>query len=74
VVWLGGRVSLEGSFMVTPFPFTQLDGRAGLAVGFDQLGLRAGWRVQLLDDRGLVDGIAHRDVFNGPYLGLAFVF
>ena len=74
VVWLGGPVGLEGSVNVTPWPFTQLDARAGLAVGIENWGLRAGWRIQALNDRGLVDGIAHGDVFNGPYLGVSYVF
>jgi len=74
VVWFGGPVGLEGSVNVTPWPFTQLDGKLGLAVGIENWGLRAGWRVQVLNDRGLVDGVAHQDIFNGPYLGLSYVF
>ncbi|MBL8953792.1 MAG: hypothetical protein JNK82_23655 [Myxococcaceae bacterium] len=74
VVWFGGPLGLEGSVNVTPWPFTQLDGKLGLAVGVENWGFRAGWRVQLLNDRGLVDGVAHQDVFNGPYLGISYVF
>ena len=35
------------------------------------LGLRLGWRVHLLSDRGLVDGVVHTDVFTGPYTGVS---
>lgn len=74
VVWFGGPLGAEGSVNVTPWPFTQLDGKLGLVVGVENWGFRAGWRVQALNDRGLVDGIAHGDVFNGPYLGVSYVF
>jgi hypothetical protein len=73
-LWVGGPVALEGTVLVTPFPFWQLDYRAGLAVGLGPVGLRAGWRTQVLDDRGLVDGVVHRDVFMGPYVGASIVF
>lgn len=74
VVWLGGPLGIEGSVMVTPWPYTQIDARAGLALGLGQFGIRAGWRVQALNDRGVVDGVAHTDLLNGPYVGLSFVF
>lgn len=74
VVWFGGPVGAEGSVNVTPWPFTQIDARAGLIVGVENWGFRGGWRVQALNDRGLVDGIPHGDVFNGPYLGVSYVF
>jgi len=73
-LWVGGPVALEGTVLVTPLPFWQLDYRAGLAVGLGPVGLRAGWRTQVLDDRGLVDGVVHRDVFMGPYVGASIVF
>lgn len=74
VLYLSEMFALEGSFMVTPWPFRQLDGRAGLGVGLGPVGLRAGWRWQVLDDQGLVDGVVHSDLFTGPYVGLAVVF
>jgi hypothetical protein len=70
MLWVGGPFALEGAVMATPYPYWQLDYRGGLVVGLGPLGLRAGWRTQVLDDRGLVDGIIHRDVFMGPYVGL----
>lgn len=73
-IYLGQVVAIEASLMATPVPYEQLDGKLALAVGLGPVGLRAGWRVQVLDDRGLVDGVIHRDVFNGPYVGLALVF
>ena len=60
--------------MGSVWPFRQLDYKVGAAVGLGPVGLRAGWRTQVLDDMGLVDGVDHRDVFMGPYVGLAFVF
>ena len=74
-LWIGGPFALEGLVLVTPLPFWQLDYRAGLAVGLGPVGLRAGWRTQVLDDRGLTnDGLVHRDVFMGPYVGASIVF
>ena len=74
VVWVAGPVALEASVTVTPFPFRQVDARAGLGLGLGVLGVRAGWRALVLDDAGLVDGVIHRDLFSGPYVGLALAF
>ena len=73
-VWIAGPLALEGSISGSVFPFWQIDGRAGVVVGMGALGLRLGWRAQLLDDQGVVDGVAHRDIFSGPYAGLGFAF
>ena len=73
-LWLFGTVALEGSVMGSAYPFWQVDGRAGVVIGVGALGIRAGFRAQLLDDQGTVDGVAHRDVFMGPYAGLGFTF
>jgi hypothetical protein len=73
-LWVFGTFALEGSVMASAYPFWQLDGRAGVVIGIGALGLRAGFRAQLLDDQGTVDGVAHRDVFMGPYAGLGFTF
>jgi hypothetical protein len=73
-LWVGGPVALEASVLVSPLPFWQLDYQAGVAVGLGPVGLRAGWRTQVLDDRGAVDGTVHHLVFMGPYLGVAVVF
>ncbi len=72
-LWLGGPVALEGSALLTPIPFRQVDARAAVAVGFGPWGLKAGVRLQLLDDRGVVDGVTHRDIFWGPYLSVGLV-
>ncbi len=74
MVWIAGPLALEGSVSGSVFPFWQLDGRAGIVIGIGALGFRLGWRTQLLDDQGVVDGVVHRDVFMGPYAGLGFVF
>lgn len=74
MLWLFGPLDLEGEVMVTPFPYRQLEWKAGLGLGLGPVGLRAGYRMQVLDDAGLVDGVDHRDVFGGPYVGLALVF
>jgi hypothetical protein len=70
-VWLVGPLAAEGSGYWTFYPYDQVDLRLGAAVGFGPLGLRAGWRFQLLSDRGLVDGVVHTDIFTGPYTGLS---
>jgi hypothetical protein len=72
-LWQFSPLAIEGSFNVTPYPFLQLDGRLGVAYGFESIGLRAGYRIQMLDDRGLADGVVHRDVFGGPYVGVSVV-
>jgi hypothetical protein len=74
VLWIGGPFAVEGAVMITPWPYQQLDGKLGLALGLGPVGLRAGARLQVLDDRGMVDGIVHRDVFFGPYVGASVVF
>jgi hypothetical protein len=74
VIWLGGPVGIEGSVMATPWPYLQFDGKLGLAVGLGQFGLRAGWRVLALSDRGIVDGTEHDQLISGPYVGMSIVF
>jgi len=74
VWWVGGPIALEGSIMYTPWPYTQVDAKAGLGVGIGAIGLRAGWRFQMLNDQGRVDGTSHTDIYNGPYVGLSLVF
>ena len=74
MVWIAGPLALEGSLAGSVYPFWEIDGRAGLVIGMGQLGFRLGWRTQLLDDQGVVDGVVHRDVFMGPYAGLGFAF
>jgi hypothetical protein len=73
-LWVAGPLVIEGSAIATVYPFVQVDGRAGLALGFGPVGIRGGWRVQVLDDRGLVDGVIHQDIFSGPYAGLSVAF
>ncbi len=73
-LWIGGPFAIEGSVMLTPWPYRQLDARIGAAIGLGPFGLRAGLRAQLLDDRGLVDGVVHQDSFVGPYVGVSLVF
>lgn len=70
VVWVVGPLAAEGSAHWTFWPFDQLDLKLGLALGLGPLGLRAGWRFQLLSDRGLVDQVVHTDIFTGPYVGV----
>lgn len=73
-LWISGPLALEGTVMITPWPIRQLDLRAGVVVGLGPIGLRAGWRTQVLDDQGLVDGIVNRDTFMGPYAGVSIAF
>jgi hypothetical protein len=84
-VWVGGPFALEGAVFVTPWPISQFDSRAGVVLGIDSIGIRAGWRIQILDDRGMVPGTPDdttgctplanerwscRDVVMGPYIGI----
>jgi hypothetical protein len=73
-LWIYGPLALEGSAFLVPYPYWELDWRAGLVLGVGPVGIRVGWRTQVLDDRGWVDGVIHRDTFQGPYVGLAIVF
>lgn len=73
-IWIGGPFAIEGSTMVTPWPYLQLDAKLGAALGLGPVGLRAGVRLQVLDDRGLVGGVPNRDILFGPYVGAAVVF
>ncbi len=73
-LWIAGPLAFEGSLHASVYPFWQIDGRAGFVVGLGALGIRVGWRTQLLDDQGVVDGVEHRDIFMGPYAGLGFAF
>ncbi|HYO66402.1 MAG TPA: hypothetical protein VEU33_09995 [Archangium sp.] len=71
---LFGAVDMETRAMIVPAPHLQLDAQAGLALHLSAINLRAGWRVLMLDDRGLVDGVVHRDSFSGPYAGIGLYF
>jgi hypothetical protein len=69
---LAGPLKLEGSANWTPLPFTQLSGEAGLALEFGPARLRGGYRFTYLNDQGRVDaGRENKEVFEGPYAGLA---
>ncbi|PTL83268.1 hypothetical protein [Vitiosangium sp. GDMCC 1.1324] len=67
---LFGALDVEARGQLVPVPHLQLESQAGLAVHLGVLTLRGGWRVLLLDDRGLAGGGSHRDVLSGPYAGL----
>jgi hypothetical protein len=71
---LWGSWDLEGRLQWVPLPQLQLDGQLGLAVHLGVLTLRAGWRGLLLDDRGTVNGEAHRNTLSGPFGGLGLNF
>ncbi|HEX8819469.1 MAG TPA: hypothetical protein VF794_06055 [Archangium sp.] len=71
---LFGGLDLEGRAQVVPVPYAQLDAQAGLGLHLGLLTLRGGWRWLLLNDRGLVDGETHEDVFAGPYAGIGLAF
>ncbi|WP_095978547.1 hypothetical protein [Melittangium boletus] len=69
-----GELDLEGGVQWVPVPHLQLDAQLGLALHLGPLALRAGWRGLLLNDRGLVDKVVHRDVLAGPFAGLGLHF
>jgi hypothetical protein len=73
-VWIAGPLAFEASVYGSIYPFYQIDGRAGLVLGAGPVGFKVGWRTQLLDDRGKVDGVVHQDIYMGPYAGLGFAF
>ncbi|MFN7132488.1 MAG: hypothetical protein ACK4N5_10420, partial [Myxococcales bacterium] len=68
---IAGPVGAEASLHLTPYPYVQVDGYAGLTLTLGPAGLRAGWRHVYLNDRGLVDGVVNADTFSGPFLGLS---
>lgn len=70
----GGAWGLEGLIRASLIPHTQVEWSAGFSYAMGPLGFRAGWRRIFLDDRGIVDGVAHQDVFAGPYLGMGLAF
>lgn len=67
-------LDLEGRAQLVPLPHLQLDTQVGLAMHMGALSVRGGYRLLVLDDRGLVDGVQHRDALAGPYLGLGLNF
>ncbi len=71
---LFGPFDLEGRVQWVPLPHLQLDGQAGLAMHMGALTVRAGWRGLLLDDRGHLDGVVHRDKLGGPFAGVGLHF
>jgi hypothetical protein len=71
---VAGLLGVEGAAHAAFYPYDQLDWNAGLTLALGSAQLRGGWRRIWLNDRGLVDGIAHEEVFSGPYLGLSCVF
>ncbi|ATB27248.1 hypothetical protein [Melittangium boletus] len=70
---LVGPLKLEASAHLTPLPYVQLNGDAGLAVDLGLVRLRGGYRATYLNDQGAVDGNVHRDFFRGPYAGFSLV-
>jgi hypothetical protein len=70
---VAGPLKLEASAHWTLLPFTQLSGEAGLALELGPVRLRGGYRATYLDDQGRLDphGIPTRDLFTGPYVGVA---
>jgi hypothetical protein len=71
---LFGALDVEGRGQLVPVPHLQAEAQAGLALHLGILTLRSGWRWLLLDDRGLVDDVVHRDYVSGPYAGLGLNF
>ena len=65
-----GPLGIEGQVSYTPTPFVEFDAFAGASLGWDHLALRGGYHWTYLDDRGLVDGIAHTERYQGPWVGI----
>jgi len=70
-----GPLKLEASAHWTPLPFTQLSAEAGLALELGPVRMRGGYRATYLDDQGRLDPnrVPNRDLFAGPYVGVALV-
>ncbi|WP_375766417.1 hypothetical protein NR798_32645 [Archangium gephyra] len=70
-----GPLALEASAHWTPLPFTQLSAEAGLALKLGPVRMRGGYRATYLDDQGRLDpyGVPTRDLFTGPYVGVALM-
>jgi len=69
-----GPLGIEGAGHGAAYPYDELDVSAGLNLALGPIGVRTGWRRIWLNDRGLVDGVAHEEVFTGPYLGVTWRF
>ncbi|MCY1021075.1 hypothetical protein [Pyxidicoccus sp. MSG2] len=69
-----GPLDVEARAQLTPLPYRQFDGTAGVALHLGGFVMRGGWRGLFLDDQGVVDGIAHQDSLHGPYLGMGLAF
>jgi hypothetical protein len=70
--YLSDTFALEGRMHVTPVPYRQLDAAGGVVIyfGYKLFAFRAGMRMLVLNDAGLVDGVVHQDVLPGPYLSI----
>jgi hypothetical protein len=71
---LFGALDVEGRGQLVPVPHLQVDAQMGLALHLGVLSLRGGWRWLVLDDRGHLDGVRHREDFAGPYAGIGLSF
>ncbi|MBM7114886.1 hypothetical protein [Archangium primigenium] len=68
-----GPLKLEANAHLTPLPYIQVRGDAGLALDLGHVRLRAGYRATYLDDQGVVDGVRNVDLFRGPFAGFSLV-
>ncbi|WNG31227.1 hypothetical protein F0U62_49905 [Cystobacter fuscus] len=70
--YLSDFFALEGRVHLTPVPYRQLDAAGGVVVyfGYKLFAFRAGMRMLVLNDAGLVDGVVHQDVLPGPYFSI----
>ncbi len=74
-VHLIGPLAVEAAAHLTPLPHIKVDGSANAVVGLGFVGLKAGWKVVHLDDRGLLgDGSRNADTFSGPFVAVGMAF
>jgi hypothetical protein len=73
-VGIAGPVGVDAQAHFVPVPYRALDVMAGLVLHIDPVVFRVGWRDIYLNDLGLVDGVHHSDLFDGPYAGISFLF
>jgi hypothetical protein len=74
-LFLVGPLAAEASAHMTPWPHLKLDATVNAAVGLGPVGIKGGWKVVHLDDRGLLgDGSRNTDTFSGPFVSVGLAF
>lgn len=70
---LPGPFTFETGSNLVLIPYTKVDAHAALGLRLGIFEARGGLRLTFLDDQGRLDGVSHKDLMVGPYLGMALV-